>query len=114
MSAKINLIWRRFGDLLVLARSPRRGKRGVAYWVCQCACGRLTEARQPNLLEGRTRSCGCRRISALTLMAAKERSRVDRRDRRLRAQFPTAAKPREARRVRRADSPTPEMDFSDL
>ncbi|NCC05337.1 MAG: hypothetical protein EOM37_15175 [Proteobacteria bacterium] len=103
-----------FGELVVLARMPRTGKRKEPYWLCRCSCGRLTEVGQKNLLE-KTRSCGCRRIQALNLMAAKERSRVDRRDKRLGRQFPGATS-RAARRVP-LESPAPALgaeDFSDL
>lgn len=103
-----DLVGEVYGELYVLARMPRTGKRKEQYWLCRCSCGRLTEVGQKNLLE-KTRSCGCRRVQAFTLMAAKERSRVDRRDKRLRRQFPGAA----SKAVHRAPR-VHRMDFSDL
>ena len=48
-----------FGRLTVLGEAPmRKAKR---YWLCECECGTLTEARQDNLLGWSTRSCGCQK-----------------------------------------------------
>jgi len=53
-------VGQRFGQLTVVARSPRReGTKSV--WVCRCDCGADTEVRAGSLTSGNTRSCGCLR-----------------------------------------------------
>lgn len=48
------LIGRRFGRLLVTARSQRR-----ASWVCACDCGTVKSCRTDHLVHGKIVSCGC-------------------------------------------------------
>ena len=50
-----DLTGRRFGKLLVLARSST----ARAAWQCQCDCGRICEAFTGNLNYGKAKSCGC-------------------------------------------------------
>lgn len=61
MSKYINMAGQRFGNLLVLAKHPRRGVSGAASWVCLCDCGRRLIVRADNLRSGRSRRCSaCR------------------------------------------------------
>lgn len=50
---------RRFGRLVALERSPK--KDSVAWWKCQCDCGKIVEIRGTLLRNGTTKSCGCYR-----------------------------------------------------
>lgn len=53
---------RRFGKLVVQARSERKGSGGELYWICQCDCGNPIEVRGHDLKRtdgNQTISCGC-------------------------------------------------------
>lgn len=55
----IDLIGKKFGNLVVLERAPNRNAKTV--WICKCDCGK-TEQRAifaNNLLSGTSTSCGC-------------------------------------------------------
>ena len=55
----IDLVGRRFGRLVVIARGENRGiKPG---WLCRCDCGTEKELRGGDLRKGLTSSCGCLR-----------------------------------------------------
>ncbi len=56
-----DLTGKRFGRLTVMGRAKRKDRRGTAYWLCRCDCGRRRAVRGQNLRSGRTQSCGCRR-----------------------------------------------------
>ena len=47
----------RFGSLVVLSY------QGAGKWDCNCDCGNLTRVAKSNLKDGRTKSCGCRRVN---------------------------------------------------
>ena len=56
------LIGQKFGKLLVLKRSERKGPGGELYWICQCDCGKIIEVRGQSLKRtdgNQTVSCGC-------------------------------------------------------
>ena len=55
----VDLLEKRFGHLVVIARVPNdsHGTR----WTARCDCGTLTTVTGSNLHAGRTSSCGCRR-----------------------------------------------------
>ena len=57
MSHMIDLTGQRFGQLTVLARSPRRDIHGRAYWVCRCDCGKEKVVRGDRLRGGTIESC---------------------------------------------------------
>lgn len=59
MPAKINEIGNRYGRLLVIKESEKRGSSGAIKWVCQCDCGNIVEVLGSSLRKGLTRSCGC-------------------------------------------------------
>lgn len=58
MPAKIDLIGKRFGRLLVLEDTGRRSYHSIV-WRCRCDCGKLTDVQSYDLLHGRVISCGC-------------------------------------------------------
>lgn len=58
-TARVEMVGKRFGSLVVLQRAANHGRR-VA-WVCRCDCGANTEAAGEHLRSGGTRSCGCLR-----------------------------------------------------
>jgi hypothetical protein len=60
MPARLQLLNRRFGRLLVIAFAG--GRRGHTQWQCRCDCGKMVVIEGPNLSAGRTSSCGCLRI----------------------------------------------------
>lgn len=58
-----NLIGMRFGHLVVKELSTKRYSNGGVGWLCECDCGNRIIVRSGNLLDGKTRSCGCNKIS---------------------------------------------------
>lgn len=57
----INLVGRRFGRLVVVARAANAGC-GHTRWDCRCDCGGAIVTRALNLRAGDTQSCGCLHI----------------------------------------------------
>lgn len=55
----LNLLGRRFGRLLVLSKSSKKGKGGQTYWVCLCDCGNKKEIVTSSLINGNSTSCSC-------------------------------------------------------
>lgn len=49
----------RFGNLVCLAPTDERGKRGGTIWKCQCDCGNTCLADIAQLTNGYKKSCGC-------------------------------------------------------
>lgn len=54
---KIDLLGRRFGRLVVMSETEKRGRH--LRWLCQCACGDEVAVDGVNLRAGHTKSCGC-------------------------------------------------------
>lgn len=63
----------RFGKLLVLKRSEQNSKSGNAMWVCKCDCGNVVTVIGSHLRSQHTSSCGCNRISDISMGHSKER-----------------------------------------
>lgn len=58
-----NLLGDRFGHLVVIEKTNRRATNGSVIWKCLCDCGNTPNVTSSHLLRGKTRSCGCNRIS---------------------------------------------------
>lgn len=54
---RMNLVSARFGRLIVIAESERKGSR--RRWLCRCDCGAERVVTQSQLTTGKTSSCGC-------------------------------------------------------
>lgn len=54
---KENLLGKKFNRLTVIKNAPSRNKH--TYWICQCDCGQICEARASALKDGQKKSCGC-------------------------------------------------------
>lgn len=65
MTLPIDLTGKVFGRLKVISRPPNTSG-GKAKWECLCKCGTVTVAISENLRNGRTKSCGCWNIEALS------------------------------------------------
>lgn len=52
-------VGRRFGRLIVVARSEHRARDNERQWDCLCDCGRTAHVRGYCLSSGMTQSCGC-------------------------------------------------------
>lgn len=63
-----NLVGQKFGKLIVLekAKSILSGKNLRCAWKCQCDCGNIKIIKANNLLNNRTKSCGCIRNESRT------------------------------------------------
>ena len=57
-----DLTGRRFGKLTVISLDRKDNKN--YFWMCACDCGKKSVVRGRNLKSGKTRSCGCLRVSA--------------------------------------------------
>ena len=55
---KRELTGQRFGRWTVTSKDPSR-ENGFVLWRCVCDCGTKRSVRAGNLLNGRSRSCGC-------------------------------------------------------
>lgn len=55
----------RFGMVTVTSEVASRGNK-MRYFLCQCDCGKLFEARLSQLTQGETKSCGCLRRARFT------------------------------------------------
>ena len=62
MGKAIDLTNRKFGRLTAIRLEeirPRKSGGTIHFWLCQCECGNKTIVRSVQLLNGRTKSCGC-------------------------------------------------------
>ena len=57
------LIGKRFGHLLVVEKTDKRSANCSVIWRCLCDCGNTVDVSSSHLLRGKTRSCGCNKIS---------------------------------------------------
>ena len=55
----IDLIGKRFGKLVVKAKSNQRGNVGQIKWVCECDCGNIHIVTGESIRSGKSKSCGC-------------------------------------------------------
>ena len=55
---KYHLVGQRFGKLKVIAEIGR-SNHGDKIWLCQCDCGKQTQAYTSTLIRGNKMSCGC-------------------------------------------------------
>lgn len=58
MPAKIDIIGKRFGRLVVLSKTGQNKHKQVL-WKCICNCGGRTIVKTSSLLSSHTKSCGC-------------------------------------------------------
>lgn len=49
-----------FGKWHVLKKGS--SKKHNTYWLCRCECGHIKEVAQYNLINGKSKSCGCKQI----------------------------------------------------
>jgi hypothetical protein len=54
---RIDLTGQQFGNLVVVGYGHTRN--GLAYWQCQCSCGKLVLVLSKTLRQGQKTSCGC-------------------------------------------------------
>lgn len=54
-----NEIGNKYGRLLVIAKTQKKGKDGSYYWKCKCDCGKEIVVNGVSLRQGTTLSCGC-------------------------------------------------------
>jgi len=54
---RVNIIGKRFGNLVVLSHSHDKGY--TKFFLCQCDCGNTTIVAKNNLTTGKQISCGC-------------------------------------------------------
>lgn len=58
MPAFKNITQQRFGRLIALLPQGK-DNHGMYRWLCQCDCGREKVVRSSDLIQGKTKSCGC-------------------------------------------------------
>lgn len=59
MENELDITGNRYGRLIAISPSIKKGKNGLPYWKCVCDCGIEKDIPKPNLTCGRTKSCGC-------------------------------------------------------
>lgn len=59
MSAKKDMIGKKFGMLTVLKEIEERNSRGLVCYLCKCDCGNEVVACGRDMTRGHTHSCGC-------------------------------------------------------
>lgn len=57
MPKAYELVGRFFYRLTVLSKLP--SSKGVTHWECKCTCGTIKSVRGSDLVNGKTKSCGC-------------------------------------------------------
>lgn len=57
---KVDLTNKRFGDLVAISYYKDFSKPGYV-WICKCDCGKECKVRSSNLIQGHTKSCGCKK-----------------------------------------------------
>lgn len=62
--AFLNLIGRTFTRWTVIERAPNVGRH--VHWLCRCDCGNTGMISSTNLVEGKSRSCGCLQLDTVT------------------------------------------------
>jgi len=62
---RLDLTGQGFGKWIVLGRS-HRNERGEVFWLCRCECGTKRTVRAGYLRSGRSTSCGCLHLAAVT------------------------------------------------
>lgn len=55
----MDLIGKTFGELEVIGEAPAKGRN--TYWLCRCSCGTEKAISTSNLVQGSTKSCGCKK-----------------------------------------------------
>lgn len=58
----MNMIGRKFGKLTVTKHAGTKNRNSL--WECLCDCGDTSYCTKGNLTSGRTKSCGCLKLSA--------------------------------------------------
>jgi len=59
MGKRIDLTGQRFGRLIAIKPTEKRGVNHSIIWLCRCDCGNLKEVNSNNLRKSNTKSCGC-------------------------------------------------------
>lgn len=67
MGKFIDLTGRRFGSLIIIERGENN-KFKNATWICLCDCGSISTPTGSQLIQGKTRSCGCLKSIVRTKM----------------------------------------------
>lgn len=57
MVKKIDIIGNTYNYITVLSRDNSKPR----YWVCRCDCGKIFSTTKQRLVNGRTKSCGCKK-----------------------------------------------------
>lgn len=61
----IDITGQRFGRLVAIERTEKKGSSGHLYWRCKCDCGNECLVTSSNLRNGSTKSCGCLNIEKI-------------------------------------------------
>lgn len=69
-----DLIGQKFNSLTVIEKHPDRTASKKVQWKCLCDCGKETLAVTQHLLNGNTKSCGCRRVERTRQMGIANKS----------------------------------------
>lgn len=65
MTKRIDITGKVFGKLKVIRYHHTSEKRGEAFYLCQCECGKETTVDYGHLSSGHTKSCGCLQVEVI-------------------------------------------------
>ena len=65
-TVKVEMVGKKFGEILVLKENKDRNKHGHITYHCLCSCGNTKNILGASLRQGLTKSCGCAHISKIT------------------------------------------------
>jgi hypothetical protein len=68
---KVDLVGQRFNRLLVIAETGRTPAKQTL-WLCRCECGETTSTTTTKLRSGHSKSCGCLKAEAMSIMARRD------------------------------------------
>jgi hypothetical protein len=59
-----NITNKKFGRLTALKPTQERDNNGCVIWECRCECGNSSYVSSGDLINGKTKSCGCEKVGA--------------------------------------------------
>lgn len=66
LAHSLDLTGHKYSRWTVLRKAYTKCKNGGIYWVCRCDCGNEREVLAASLRNGRSNSCGCRKLENIS------------------------------------------------
>lgn len=65
-TARINMVGKKYGKLTITKELPERNKNGHIMYECKCDCGNVKNILGASIRDGKSKSCGCLHIGAMS------------------------------------------------